>query len=150
MRSTILISVGLGFACVCTSSGAIIPANPRVVAGFDGISVQGIGEVFTAFCRRNGCTARFLDAKTGSIGWSLIVGDTRPVSVGPGCWGVPHHDCVQTWGRDGRAFMTPVRLQQLKQMLEDKGAKVVLMDCSFKETEGIGQHYVCTNGKSPP
>lgn len=149
MRTLVQALVWAGGALVCASSGAVIPANPRAIAGFDHIRPQQVGSVLAAFCKRNGCAAQFLGEDHGNYGWNLNVGDTRPVLVGTGCAGISHRYCVQTWGADGKTFMTLKRTQQLKRMLEAKGAKVVLMDCSFGPTKH-GNDYVCTNGKPPP
>ena len=136
-----LMCVGLALTSVAANAQT---AHPRVIAGFDHIAPQQVGNVLAMFCKKNGCKA---DSHT----WNLIVGNTRPVGVGSACRqsGSNYDYCVGAWGDEGRAFMNPARTQQLKAMLEAKGAKVTLMDCSFEWGSGHGR-YVCVNGKPLP
>lgn len=146
MKILATICVCLGGALVCASSGAVIPANPRTIAGFDNIQPTAVGEVLSAFCRKNGCTAKLT---WRNAVWHLYVGDTHVAGIGEGCAGIPHHYCIQTIGSVAVAFMTLARTRQLARLLEAKGATVVLMDCSIEPTShGLG--YICTNGKPPP
>ena len=138
--------VWLGGMLVCASSGAVVPANPRTIAGFDNIQPSAVGDVLGAFCRTNDCTAKLT---WGNAVWHLYVADTQVAGIGKDCAGIPHHYCVQTTGPVAKAFMTPARIQQMARLLEDKGAKVVVMDCSVEWTSH-GLDYICTNGKPPP
>ena len=117
-------------------------AHPRVIAGFDHIAPQQVGKVLAAFCKENGCKA---DGNT----WNLTVDNTTPVSIGSKCHpaGLNYDYYVQAWGSADKAFMNSARMQQLKAMLEAKGATVTLMNCSFEWSHG---NYVCANSKPLP
>jgi hypothetical protein len=123
-------------------------ARPRVIAGFDHIAPQQVGNVLASFCRDNGCDAKFLGKKYGYV-WNLIVGNTRSAMVGSACRqaGFNYDYCVDAWGDEGKAFMNSARIQQLKAMLQTKGARVTLIDCSFEWSHG---NYVCANSKPLP
>lgn len=138
MKKIVLTLTWTGLALTFVMASAQT-AHPRIIAGFDHIALQQVVKVLVAFCKENGC-------KADSHG-ELTLGNTRPVSVGSGCYLADrNYDyCVQTWGNEGTAFMNPARTQQLKAMLEAKGAKVTLMDCSF-EWSGH-DNYVCANSK---
>lgn len=136
-----LVWAGLALASVTASAQT---AHARGIMGFDHIASQQVGKVLVAFCKKNGCRANVHT-------WQLTVGNTTPVSVGGGCRraGINYDFCVGVWGKEGMTFMNPARTQQLKAMLEAKGAKVTLMDCSFEVGNSFG-HYVCADGKPLP
>lgn len=131
-------------------SQAIIPANPRTIMGIDGISPDHFGGVLSLFCRKNACESKLEWHKNGGYAWNLYWSNgLSPASAENVCGGIPHRYCVHTWGAEGKAFMNDGRMLELKKMLEAKGAKVVIMDCSVEPTDH-GFDYVCTDGKPPP
>jgi hypothetical protein len=143
--------VWLTVVMVFTSSHAMIPANPRTIAGIDGITPEQLGEALSQFCKVSGCISKLVwHAKDGHL-WNISLYDgSTPVMVGDGCPSTHHTYCVETWGYLGKRFMSSVRTQRLKGMLEAKGAKVILMDCMFAPDRKRHVLYVCTNGKPPP
>lgn len=149
MRATVFALALLGAIAIPSLSLALIPGTPRIIAGIDDISPKNLGEVLSRFCKENDCKAQLDWHENDNYNWNFYWNDGRtPVSVGGTCTRIHHHYCIQTWGVEGRAFMNDERTLELKKMLEAKGAKVVLMDCSIGGTDGF--RYVCTNGKPPP
>ncbi len=147
MRTVAKAFVWAGAALIATAANAIVPANPRVIAGIDHITPTQLGNALSKFCNANGCVSKLVWHKHGDYLWNITLhSDTTPVSVANGCVGIPHQYCVQTWGTLGKEFMSSVQTQQLKHLLEAEAATVVLMDCQLR----LGGHNVCANGKAPP
>ena len=139
MKSMLRASLSTGLALTFVMANAQT-AHPRVIAGFDHAALPQVLDVLAAFCKENGCNAN-------SHG-QLIIGNTTPISVGVECSLAGHNYdyCVQAWGNEGTVFMNPTRTQQLKAMLEAKGAKVILMDCHFGWGNSGPGSYVCADG----
>ena len=146
MSAIAKVFIWVGTAAVVATANAIVPGMPRVIAGVDHITPIRLGEALSKFCNANDCVSRLVWDKDGAYAWNVNVKDATPVRVESNCIGIRHEYCVETWGTFGKEFMSSVQTQQLKQILEAEGAKVVSMDCQLH----LGGHDVCADGKPPP
>jgi hypothetical protein len=153
MKPILRALLGAGLVFVWASSSAIVPGMPPIIAGFDGIAPQQIAIVLAEFCKSNGCDVQRVSESTQGGSWNLTVGNTTPISVGGRGRRTQYfsHEYYVVAGEDvGEGFVTVARVQQLKHMLEAKGAKVTLMDCHGEWGKGGRHYYVCAHGNSPP
>ena len=129
--------------------GFAVPANPRTIAGIDGVGPKQISESLTIFCRKNGC--RYVYNDQFGPAWNIFAGKYLIAQMGDGCAAISHRYCFQLSVGDTRAdrFFNSRRGDELKADFLRYGARVTLMDCSVEPT-GHGFGYVCTNGKPPP
>ena len=144
---TLTLAALIGFAAFGTQALAIIPGNPRTIAGVYHIKPHEVGVVLREFCKTNGCTAKLeTEFLKYGYGWNIYIRNGKWVAgAGEDCALIPHRYCVQAEGPLGDAFMTKTRVTELKWLLEAKGAKVTLMNCKLRPGDAL-----CANGKPPP
>lgn len=146
--------IGFGSLLLSLGAAAIVPANPRAMAGVDHLQPDVMNAVLVTFCKTNGCKVQYLTQyakQFHSYSWNIWLesdSNIRPISLGTPCE-LPYQYCIYPWGKIGDTFMDKPRFAELRHALEAKGATVTPLDCKVEATPK-GFAWVCDHGKDKP